>query len=69
MNLRTVAAFVIGLSAAAAASAQTFTLRGEIPFSFVRDCAKRERGHAGNPGLCAQRTTEIRPARADLDHW
>ncbi len=35
MNLRTLAAFVIGLAAAGAVSAQTVTLQAKIPFSFV----------------------------------
>jgi len=35
MNLRTLAAFVIGLAAAGAVSAQSVTVRAKIPFSFV----------------------------------
>jgi hypothetical protein len=35
MNLRTLAAFVIGVAAAGAVSAQGVMLRGNIPFSFV----------------------------------
>jgi hypothetical protein len=35
MNLRTFAAFVIGVTAAGAVSAQSVTLRAKIPFSFV----------------------------------
>jgi hypothetical protein len=35
MNLRTFAAFVIGLTAAGFASAQSVSLRANVPFSFV----------------------------------
>jgi hypothetical protein len=35
MNLRTLAAFVIGVAAAGTVSAQSVTLRAKIPFSFV----------------------------------
>ncbi len=35
MNLRTLAAFVTGLAAAGAVSAQTVTLHAKIPFSFA----------------------------------
>ena len=35
MNLRTLAAFVIGLAAAGAVSAQSVTLQAKIPFSFA----------------------------------
>src|SRR5580704_6612036 len=37
MNLRTFAAFVIGLAAAGTVSAQSVTLKAKIPFSFVVD--------------------------------
>jgi hypothetical protein len=37
MNVRTFAAFVIGLAAAGTVSAQSVTLKAKIPFSFVID--------------------------------